>query len=308
MSDLKVIQSILTLYEQASCQWLNQEKTTIFFIKAVNEETKDLISNFLKAPEVKEYEKYLGLSKKASPNYITEQVWSKLQGLKEKLLSQTVREIFLKAMVQAIPTFAMSCFKLPLGLCDKIEALIIKFWWGQKGEQRKIHWKKCEILCKPKSEGGMGFKALAKFNEATLARQVWRLLNDHNSLFYRVFNAKYFPRGLIFEALAPSGSYAWQSLLKSRKVISVGMRWGFGDGKSIKIYNDNWLPGSGSAKVVSPCVPALEGANVDFLINPDTGMWDCNLIDQHFLWFEAQRIKAVPLYVSRQVDSIIWPR
>ena len=62
MSDLKVIQSILTLYEQASCQRLNQEKTTIFFIKAVNEETKDLISNFLEAPEVKEYEKYLGLS------------------------------------------------------------------------------------------------------------------------------------------------------------------------------------------------------------------------------------------------------
>ena len=86
------------------------------------------------------------------------------------------------------------------------------------------------------------------------------------------------------------------------------MRWRLGDGKRIKIYIDNWLLGSGSAKVVSPCVPALEGANVDFLINPDTGTWDCNLIDQHFLWFEAQWIKAIPLYVSRQVDSLIWPR
>ena len=84
--------------------------------------------------EVKEYEKYLGLpaivekNKKASFNYIKERVWSKLQGWKEKLLSQAGWEILLKAMVQAIPTFAMSCFKLPMGLCDEIEELIWKFY------------------------------------------------------------------------------------------------------------------------------------------------------------------------------------
>ena len=42
-------------------------------------------------------------------------------------------EILLKAVVQAIPTFAMGCFKLPVGLCDEIEALIRKFFWGAKG-------------------------------------------------------------------------------------------------------------------------------------------------------------------------------
>lgn len=42
------------------------------------------------------------------------------------------REILLKAVVQVIPNFVMSCFKLPIGLCDEIEALIRKFWWGQR--------------------------------------------------------------------------------------------------------------------------------------------------------------------------------
>ena len=79
----------------------------------------------------------MGKNKKASFNYIKKRVWSKLQGWKEKLLSQAGREILLKAVVQAIPTFAMSCFKLPVGLCDEIEALIRKFYWGQKDEQRK---------------------------------------------------------------------------------------------------------------------------------------------------------------------------
>ena len=95
--------------------------------------------------EVKEYEKYLGLpavvrkNKRASLNYIKERVWNKLQGWKEQLLSQVGREVLLKAVVQAIPTFAMSCFKLSVGLCHDIEMLIRKFWWGQRGEQRKIH-------------------------------------------------------------------------------------------------------------------------------------------------------------------------
>ena len=35
----------------------------------------------------------------------------------------------------------------------------------------------------------MGFKDLVKFSEAMLAKQVKYLLTDHNSLFYRVFQA-----------------------------------------------------------------------------------------------------------------------
>ena len=134
MSDLQVIQNILSLYEKASGQKLNWEKATIFFSKAVSEDIKTQITNYLEVPEVKEYEKYLGLpavvgrKKKESLNFIKERIWSKLQGCKEKLLSQAGREILLKAVVQAIPTFAMSCFKLPGGLCDEIEALIRKFF------------------------------------------------------------------------------------------------------------------------------------------------------------------------------------
>ena len=88
LSDLQVIQNILSLYETASGQKLNREKTTIFFSKAVSEDTKILISNYLEVPEVKEYEKYLGLpavvgrKKKESLSYIKERVWTKLQGWK----------------------------------------------------------------------------------------------------------------------------------------------------------------------------------------------------------------------------------
>ena len=106
-----------------------------------------------------------------------------MQGWKEQLLSQAGREVLLKAVVQAIPTFAMSYFKLPVTLCNDIEQLIRKFWWGHRGNQRKIHWSKWSTLCLPKDLGCMGFKELQKFNDALLAKQVWRLMTNEDSLF-----------------------------------------------------------------------------------------------------------------------------
>ena len=61
MEDLQAIQHILSLYEGASGQQINREKTTLFFSKAVPEEKKRDILSFLGVPEIKEYEKYLGL-------------------------------------------------------------------------------------------------------------------------------------------------------------------------------------------------------------------------------------------------------
>ena len=85
-------------------------------------------------------------------------------------MSQARKGVFLKAVVQAILTFAMGCFKLPIGLCRDIEMLIRKFWWGQRGERQKIHWKNWETFCQPKAKGGLGLKDLTKFNDAMLAK------------------------------------------------------------------------------------------------------------------------------------------
>ena len=41
-----------------------------------------------------------------------------------------------------------------------IKALIKKFWWVYRSDQKKIHWLKWEKMTKSKMDGGMGFKDL----------------------------------------------------------------------------------------------------------------------------------------------------
>lgn len=62
--------------------------------------------------------------------------------------------------------------------------------------------------------------------------------------------------------------------MKARKVILKGMRWRIGDGKSIDIYYDNWLPGEGSPKIISPRALELEGVKVSIPVSLETGTWD----------------------------------
>ena len=57
-----------------------------------------------------------------------------------------------------------------------------KFWWGQVGNDRKIHWKSWGKLSQPKKAGRMGFQDLRYFNLAMLAKQGWRMLHDQDSL------------------------------------------------------------------------------------------------------------------------------
>ena len=47
-------------------------------------------------------------------------------------------------------------------------------------------------MCRPKCEGGMGYKELSKFNDLLLSKQIWCFDNNENSLFHKVFKEKFF--------------------------------------------------------------------------------------------------------------------
>ena len=112
---------------------------------------------------VDRFESYLGLptlvgrAKYQTFSYLKDRVWKKLQGWKGMMLSRAGKEVLIKAVIQAIPTYTMGVFLLPVKLCEELTVLCAKFWWGQVGNERKIHWKSWGLLSQSKRKGGMGF-------------------------------------------------------------------------------------------------------------------------------------------------------
>ena len=161
-------------------------------------------------------------------------------------------------------------------------------------------------MCQHKDQGGMGFKDLTMFNEAMLAKLAWRLLHDDNSLFYKVFKARFFPRGTILEAKDSSlAFYAWKSILKGREVILKGAQWRVGDGQQIRIWGDSWLPSKSSAKILTPVLFGQENSCVGVLINLVTRSWRNEVIDHVFNVQEAKIIKGIQLSSTNQPDKLI---
>ena len=96
---------LLSVYEKGSGQKINREKTNIFFSANTHQDMQNQIQQLLGVPAIRQYEKYLGLpalvgrAKKQSFVYIRERVRRKLQGWKEKFLSQAGREVLIKVVI-----------------------------------------------------------------------------------------------------------------------------------------------------------------------------------------------------------------
>lgn len=52
------------------------------------------------------------------------------------LLTQSALEMLIKAIAQALPTYIMGVFRLPMSVCDDLTKLIRDYWWGvEQGKQ-----------------------------------------------------------------------------------------------------------------------------------------------------------------------------
>ena len=69
----------------------------------------------------------MGKGKRKAFNQIKDQVGRKIAVWKGKLLSHADREILIKAIAQATPTYTMSCFKIPDTLCKELNSMISNF-------------------------------------------------------------------------------------------------------------------------------------------------------------------------------------
>jgi hypothetical protein len=185
---------------------INKDKSSIMFSKNTRTQERRKFMDVLELTQESMNAKYLGLpvymgrSKASLFTYLKERVWKKIQGWKEKLLSKAGKETLIKAVAQAIPSYAMSCFDLTKSMCDDIGRMICRFWWAQQDKDNKMHWVSWDTICQRKEKGGLGFRDLHLFNLAMLARQGWRLVQNPDSLCAQILRAKYAAGGSLLQA------------------------------------------------------------------------------------------------------------
>ena len=171
------ILACIKLYGDASGQQVNHLKSSVIFGSLVPEVTKTEVKMVLGIENEGGEGSYLGLpecfsgSKRKLLSFIREKLHGRLQGWFAKALSQGGKEIMLKSVGMALPVFAMSCFKLPKDVCEKLTSAMIEFWWSSGNNKKKISWVAWKKLCTEKELGGLGFKDIERFNQSILAKR-----------------------------------------------------------------------------------------------------------------------------------------
>ncbi|CAL5332818.1 unnamed protein product [Camellia sinensis] len=170
----------LQVYSSASGQRLNFVKSEVFFSSNAPPELKGQICELLGTLLAQPNTKYLGLplwwgqSKVDSYSFLVDRMVSKMQGWENKLLSHAGREVLLKAVVQAIPSYAMACFAFPKSFGFKVNRAIWNFWWKEDPMNRGLPWANWESMTVSKLHGGLGFRDFSAVNQAMLAKQGMR--------------------------------------------------------------------------------------------------------------------------------------
>lgn len=137
-SDTEVVRviSIMRIYQESSGQVVNLDKSEASFTQNMCDDVKELICNRMQVKTLMRHAKYLGLpvifgrSKKEIFGMVLDRVWKKIKDWKEKVFSSSGKEVLIKFVAQEIPNYIMSDYRLPEGICNEIEGMLEKFWWG----------------------------------------------------------------------------------------------------------------------------------------------------------------------------------
>lgn len=149
-------------------------------------------------------------------------------------------------------------------------------------------------MCRPKCDGGLGFRDIELFNLALLARQAWRVLTDPMSLNARILKAVYFPRvSLLHAELGSRPSAIWRAICEGRDLTKLGIIRRIGNGKDTSFLGDNWIPRDFRLRPV--CALSDHPPNwVSELIDAASCSWNHLMVYTHLLPMDAERVLNIP--------------
>ncbi|XP_056850872.1 uncharacterized protein LOC130500150 [Raphanus sativus] len=315
LSQCKEIMDILDIYGKASGQRLNASKSSMFFGNKVESSRKKDIKEVLGFYSEGGMGMYLGLpeqicgSKMKVFSFVQDRFNGRVNNWSSRLLSKGGKEVQIKSVAQAVPTYVMSSFLLPQGIIDKLRSTTSNFWWSSSQNSRGLHWISWNEICTPKDLGGLGFRDLHDFNIALLAKQLWQLIHYPDSLLARVLKGRYYNNTSPLEDRnIYSPSYGWRSIMAARPLLLSGLRKTICSGRETRVWTEHWIPDS----LARPPRPAehivyrLPQLLVQSFIKNDTKEWDIQLLREFFHPEDIPLILGLKPSRSLAPDGYVW--
>jgi len=218
MENLWTLKALLKGFEMASGLKVNFYKSCLLGIN-VDPVFMGMACNFLNCNQGSFPFRYLGMPVGGNPGRIStwdpllEHLSKKLNSWGNKYISLGGRIVLINSILNAIPIFHLSFFKMPVEVGKKIVRIQREFLWGGVAGGRKINWVNWNLVCQPKELGGLGVKDVRLMNLSLLAKWRWRLLDGEYGLWKEVLVERYGKKACAKlaggEEVCPSGASKW---------------------------------------------------------------------------------------------------
>ena len=94
--------------------------------------------------------------------------------------------------------------------------------------------------------------------------------------------------------------------MAAKSVVEDGIRWSIGNGESVQILKDKWIPKPNTYKITTPINPLLYNEKVSTLIDKEKAVWKSERINSIFLPHDVDSILSIPLSFASPVDHRVW--
>lgn len=280
----------LDLYCNWSGQEISLEKSGVFFSKNIKPQKASDLRCILQMGNISKDTVYLGMplfpsrSKNKTYGFTLDRITAKVEGWKSKMLSYAGRATLVKSVLSATPAYALAVTQLPENLCNKLDQKVRAFWWGHT-KKRSLCIKSWNKICTPKQAGGLGFRKMKDNNKALISKLAWQMAANEDKLWVRQFQRKYCSRqDFMHVEKNTSDSPMWKGILDSRELVEKGACYIVGNGKSINIWTDPWVPYIPGFKVrpKNSDVINISPFCVDELIDPVGKCWNLEVLKMLF--------------------------
>ncbi|KAL2904979.1 LINE-1 retrotransposable element ORF2 protein [Bienertia sinuspersici] len=191
----RILQAFNVLSNTSGLQ-ANNSKTELFTSGMKEEEVQQIIaeSGFKRG---KLPFKYLGVpisSKRVNASQcevLIEKMTARIRTWSSRHISFAGRSQLINSVLMSIQQYWAQVFVLPVSVLHSIEQICRSYLWSGQWHLNKPGYISWENVCRPKKEGGMGFKNIHQWNSANMGRYVWAIETKQDSLWLKWVNSVY---------------------------------------------------------------------------------------------------------------------